>query len=310
MAECPLAKRIPNVHRCGDEVEDLRRQGMKEDLAALLNFLWNCPERIHDTLAFAKRMGKVVSADSWPDTPPNMISQVPSEGIAKFFAQHGVVGAYLDEANVRDDSLLGQLFALALHVPPSLGLPQLAKENAAAFWRWARSRANEVGRIKLITDNLTADAYDKMNGGAYVITWDKAGKATQVEHTATGDKSVMEAGWTITRQWAMQQWHNDMAAVISHSQVLKLTLSQCFKPNRGPCKLMMTKGQWEKVIDRHASADPNAEKPPTEIDDIGEDIMVKSRLAKQASQAARAKDNLAKHRAAKLTENTIQLGTS
>lgn len=304
MVECPLVKRIPAIQRSGNEIDDLRRQNMKEDFAELLNLLWNCPDRINESLAFAKKLGKKVSEDAWQPITPNFFCQIPKPDLFKFFAERGFTPTYLDEANVRDDGLLIQLFSMVLHVPQTMGLPNAAKQSPATFWRWAHSRAAEVDRVDMVKKALKVDSYDKASGGAYDIKW-KNGVAAEVMHTSTGDIQAMNPAWKVTKEWQLQQWHSDMAATISHGKALKLQLSDCFKPSSGPFKRNLTKAQLEKAMDNYSSSDCKTDAPEVVIEGSGEELMVKSKISHQATQAARAKANLQKHRQAKAVRNTI-----
>lgn len=109
---------------------------MKEQFE-LLNTPWNYPDRISETLSYTKRLGRAETTEGWlGKAPPSMISAEPKPHVVKFFAQQGIPATFLDEADVRDDGLVMQLFSLALHVSPSLSLPEVAKKSAPSFWRW------------------------------------------------------------------------------------------------------------------------------------------------------------------------------
>lgn len=308
--DCPLTKRIPVIQKTGNQVEDIKRESQRDDLKELIELMWGQPEYISQTLNFAKRLGKekTTTSDSWPtSTPPNTIGQVPKTEILKFFAQIGVPPTFLDSANAKDSSILGQLFALALHVQPTLPLPESAKESAGTFWRWARARAKIVGRISMINKNLSSAGYNKVDGGAYLITWDAAGRATKVTHTATKDEYQLDSTFGITKEWNLQQWNYDLTATISRNKALKLQLSDVFKPAAGPYTLSLNKLQFERSVEPFTSPAAEAD-PPVVVHESGEQLMVKSRQAKADMLAERAKENFKKHREMKASRSTISLG--
>ena len=164
--------------------------------------------------------------------------------------------------------------------------------------------------MKMIETCLSAVGYDTTKGGAYELAWGADGIVVSLKHTAAGDTHQLEKDLGITRNWALNQWHNDLGAIVSLSKALKLQLSDCFKLDKGPFRFVMTKATFEGSIVAYTSPAAETDTPKVEIAEDGEGLMLKSRAKMKEMQARRAKENLVRHRAAKAARSSIESGTT
>lgn len=134
--ECPMLRKVPAIQKTGDEVEDLKREGQRDDPMELLQLIWRHPERINPALNFVRKLGRRTD-DTWALHPPSLLSQVPKAEVVVFLADRGFNAEVIDGIMCTDDGFVINLFCLLLHAPPTLTIPKCLQENSSAFWRSA-----------------------------------------------------------------------------------------------------------------------------------------------------------------------------
>lgn len=94
------------------------------------------------------------------------------------------------------------------------------------------------------------------------------------------------------------------APLVCRREALKLMCAACFKPDKRPFKLQLTKVQLDRAMQMHTGR--RLDGAPVCTEESGEDLMEKSRAHTAAAQAQRAKDDLA-NRAQKALKASISL---
>lgn len=303
-----MLKKVPAIQKTGDEVEDLKREGQRDDLMELLQLVWRHPERINPALNFVRKLGRRTD-DAWALHPPSLLSQVPKGEVVVFLADRGFNADTIDGIMCTDDGFVIKLFCLLLHAPPTLAIPGCLQQNSAAFWRWVVARVHKVGRAQHCKTAFAAGGFRKDVGGAYKIRWQE-GKAVSVTHTATGDIHEIGEEVAIDATWSMQNWHSDFHCTVSCGRVLKVYLHEFFKPSRGPNTLLITKPIFEQQATEYLnpSATELACQPPAPASSACVAALSKSRQLKADAVSAKAKESLKNHRAKNAQHLTIALG--
>ena len=290
-SEVSYANRLPKPNRTGNWAIDAQRDTEYEAFKELITILWQNPDRILATTAYARKLGEVVdnTGDMWEGDPPNTFAGIDRDWICKWMATWSspVPSNVLDAMTCTDNAFVHKLFSLALKIPLTTPVPKQLQRSKTLTQRFCDRRLKQTGRMKAIVAAIVGEKYDIKVGAAYNFEWGDSDviKITHID----GDIVKPQEHARFSKAFKFTGWYSDLNAAVSLPPT-KHVLKNYFEPGTGPWKHVMKKEELDAIVEglqRTKNSEEQIDVTP---------VLPKAKMKHQAELSARAKATLAKHR--------------
>lgn len=289
-----MVARLPKTIKTGDWAEDARREGIRDDMAELLQVLWDEQDLVNPCLVYIRKLRERANqATDLFDPMPVSFSKIDKEFMVSWIVplHKKFTFDFFDAMDLDDGEFVQHFFCAVLQLSPSLPVPKElgSKTVMTDFLAW---RVAQVNRVAHMAKYVSDSGYNKQMGGPFQLTFDEAGVLKSVAH-CSGETGEVPEDIRITKKFPLRHWFSDTCAALVLGPVT-LVLKDLFPAGAGPNTGALTKQlavkQAVELLKQHQDKERNAQP----VDKA--EVLKKSKEAAAERLADRARETLARHR--------------